>query len=346
MSVFWAWLSLSTCTAHVIQNVLGSVGSSISAPETKAIPFPLIIWHGLGDKYVAPRFVKKIVLIELYSSYEAEGIRSVGALAEDANPGTFVYYIRLDDDASADRTATFLGNLTVQIEKVCADLASHPILSKAPAINGLGFSQGGQFLRAYVERCNFPRVANLVTFGSQHNGISDFQGCADSDWLCRSWDGFLKRNTWSHFVQSRLVPAQYYRKPDDLKSYLKSSNFLADINNERKVKNITYKENMMKLEKFVMYMFKDDKTVVPKQSAWFDELDSATGAVIRLQDRKIYQEDWIGLRWLDKRNRLEFLVTPGEHMQLTSEVLVEAFQKYFSPRSKSEFSEDSVRNTE
>lgn len=267
------------------------------------------------------------------NSYEAEGIRSVGDLANETNPGTFVYYVRLDDDASADRTATFWGNLTIQIEKVCADLASHPILSTARAINGLGFSQGGQFLRAYVQRCNVPPVANLVTFGSQHNGISDFQACGDNDWLCRTWDGLLKRNTWSDFVQSKLVPAQYYRNPDDLENYLKSSNFLADINNERRVKNSTYKKNLKNLESFVMYMFKDDKTVVPKQSAWFGELDSATGAEVKLQDRVIYQEDWIGLRWLDERNRLKFPIIPGEHMQLDSEVLVDVFKKYFSPSS-------------
>ena len=265
------------------------------------------------------------------TSYEAEGLHSVGDLAEEVNPGTFVYYVHLDDDASADRTATFWGNLTIQVEKVCADLASHPILSKAHAINGLGFSQGGQFLRAYVERCNVPPVANLVTFGSQHNGISDFQACARNDWLCQTWDGLLKRNTWSDFVQSKLVPAQYYRNTDDLENYLKSSNFLADINNERSKKNSTYKKNIMKLERFAMYMFKDDKTVVPKQSAWFGELDSKSGAVVKLQDRKIYEEDWIGLRWLDERKRLELLSTPGEHMQLDTEVLVEAFQKYFSP---------------
>lgn len=272
--------------------------------------------------------------MKLHTSYEAEGLRSVGDLASEINPGTFVYYVHLDDDASADRTATFWGNLTVQIEKVCADLASHPILSQAPAINGLGFSQGGQFLRAYVERCNVPPVANLVTFGSQHNGISDFQECAHNDWLCQTWDGLLKRNTWSNFVQSKLVPAQYYRNSNDLKNYLKSSNFLADINNERREKNSTYKKNLMRLERFVMYMFKDDKTVVPKQSAWFSELNSTTGAVIKLQDRKLYQEDWIGLRWLDGRNRLEFLTTPGEHMQLDTEILAKVFQKYFSPDSK------------
>lgn len=281
-------------------------------------------------------------IIETWYSYEAEGIRSVGDLANETNPGTFVYYIRLDEDASADRTATFLGNLTVQIEKVCADLASHPVLSKASAVNALGFSQGGQFLRAYVERCNFPPVANLVTFGSQHNGISDFYSCADNDWLCRSWDGFLRRNTWSTFVQSNLVPAQYYRNTGALKKYLEDSNFLADINNERTSKNSTYKENMMKLEKFAMYMFKDDKTVVPKQSAWFGELNSTSGDITNLQNRTIYQEDWIGLRWLDERNRLEFPITPGEHMELDAEDLVEAFRKYFGSKSTRKLEKNSL----
>ena len=143
-------------------------------------------------------------------------------------------------------------------------------------------------------------------------------------------------------MQSRLVPAQYYRNSDDLKNYLKSSNFLADINNERDLKNGTYKKNLMKLEKFAMYMFEDDQTVVPKQSAWFGELDNATGAIIKVRDRKIYQEDWIGLRWLGERNRLDFLTTPGEHMQLDSEDLVEAFQKYFSPRSRSSSARDGL----
>ena len=51
----------------------------------------------------------------------------------------------------------------------------------------MGFSQGGQFLRylvlldflkgkaddirGFVERCNKPPVRNLITWGSQHNGI-------------------------------------------------------------------------------------------------------------------------------------------------------------------------------
>src|ERR1700712_2442491 len=239
--------------ATIINSALLPISRSDNKDDDDT-PLPLIIWHGLGDNYAA------------------EGLATVAKLAEDTNPGTLVYIIRIDDDASADRSATFFGNLTEQIEKVCADLAAHPILSTAPAVDALGFSQGGQFLRGYIERCNSPPVRSLVTFGSQHNGISEFQTCGATDWLCKGAQGLLRSNTWSTFVQNRLVPAQYFRDPNQYDDYLLYSNFLADINNERLLKNKTYKENLEKLERFVMYIFNDDETVIPKLSGWFAEV--------------------------------------------------------------------------
>ena len=280
----------------------------------------------------------------IISSYQAEGLQSIGELLNDTIGNTTIYYIRLDEDPSADRTATFWGNVTLQVQKVCEDLASHPILSRTPAVNALGFSQGGQFLRAYIERCNSPKVENLVTFGSQHNGISEFQDCAANDWLCHSWRGVLKGNAWGSFSQSKLVPAQYYRDPEDLDNYLEYSNFLADINNERKVKNHTYKENMMKLGKFAMFMFADDTTVVPKESAFFSEVNTTSEAVKKLQDRDIYQEDWIGLRFLDEKKRLDFKTAEGGHMQLSDNILIDTFNQYFKSRDSSGLDESGAGN--
>jgi palmitoyl-protein thioesterase len=288
-------------------------------------PLPLIVWHGLGDKY------------------DAEGLTEVAAIAEDVNPGTFTYIIRLDDDSSADRSATFFGNLTLQIEKVCADLAAHPILSTAPAVDALGFSQGGQFLRGYIERCNFPPVRSLVTFGSQHNGISEFQQCGETDWICRGARGLLRGSTWSSVVQSRLVPAQYFRDPNQLDSYLEYSNFLADINNERALKNQTYKENLEKLERFVMYVFEDDETVVPKESGWFAEVNGTD--VTELRERALYTEDWLGLKTLDQKGALKFETTPGGHMSLSTKLLEKVFENYFGPLAKS-FGDKESKKTE
>ena len=131
-------------------------------------------------------------------------------------------------------------------------------------------------------------------------------------------------------MQSKLVPAQYFRDPENLDKYLENSNFLADINNERSTKNSTYAENLKRLERFVMYMFANDTVSIPKQSAWFGEVN-AEGKVIELKDRDIYCEDWIGLKWLDERRRLEFRIAEGQHMQLSEEVLIDAFTKYFRP---------------
>lgn len=310
-----ALLSL-LATATLVRSLIVPAPRSNALPrddDGNDTPLPLIIWHGLGD------------------NYQADGLAAVAKLADDINPGTLVYLIHIEDDAGADRTATFLGNLTEQIDKVCSDLASHPILSTAPAVDALGFSQGGQFLRGYIERCNFPPVRSLVTMGSQHNGISEFQSCGDGDWLCKGWQGLLRSNTWSSLVQNRVVPAQYFRdpNPDEYARYLESSNFLADVNNERAEKNIKYKNNMEKLEKFVMYIFEDDVTVVPKESGWFAEVNGTE--VTMLRDRDLYKEDWLGLKTLDKKGALEFKSTPGGHMNLLQTLLEDVFTGYYGP---------------
>jgi palmitoyl-protein thioesterase len=288
----------------------------LATKENNDTPLPLIIWHGLGD------------------SFGNDGLKSVATLAEETNPGTFTHIIRLADDANGDGRASFFGNLTEQIDKVCADLSAIKILATAPAVDALGFSQGGVFLRGFIERCNFPPVRSLVTFGSPHNGISEFQACGANDWLCKGAQGLLKSNTWSDYVQSHFVPAQYYRDPAEYENYLESSNFLADVNNERELKDQSYKSNLEKLEKFVMYMFEDDTTVVPKESSWFAEVGE-DGAVQDLRDRVLFKDDWLGLKALDKKGALEFKTTEGEHMSLSDELLTEVFKGYYGPMSRS-----------
>jgi palmitoyl-protein thioesterase len=289
---------------------------------TASPPLPLLIWHGLGDNYAA------------------DGLHSIGDLANETIPGTYVYYIRLDADASSDRTATFLGNVTSQIAQVCTDISTHPVLSRAPALNALGFSQGGQFLRGLVERCGESiKVRNLVTFGSQHNGIAKYQICSEGDWLCKGYVGLLKANTWGTWVQGNLVPAQYFKATNEstgepTEEYLRNSNFLADVNNERVRKNGRYKANLARLQNFVMYLFEEDTTVIPKESAWFAYTNASSGEVVPLRQRRIYKEDWIGLRMLDEKGGLHFETTKGGHMELSDEVLKGVCRKWFSPPDK------------
>lgn len=226
--------------------------------------------------------------------------------------------------------------MTEQVAKVCADIAADPILSTAPAIDALGFSQGGQFLRAYVERCNKPPVRSLVTFGSQHNGITEFVECGNTDFVCRATMAMLHGNTWSSFVQSRVVPAQYYRDPSTPEAYakyLESSNFLADINNERPgERSDLYRDNLAQLSNFVMYLFENDTTAIPKESAWFSEVNGTE--VIPLRERALYKEDWLGLKTIDDKGGLHFRAVPGEHMRLRAEDLESVFAEFYGPFNK------------
>ena len=45
---------------------------------------------------------------------------------------------------------------------------------------------------------------------------------------------------------------QYWHDPIHYDQYLEKSQFIADINNERSMKNETYKENLVKLENLVL----------------------------------------------------------------------------------------------
>ncbi|KAK4948564.1 hypothetical protein LTR10_012568 [Elasticomyces elasticus] len=284
-------------------------------------PLPVVIWHGLGD------------------SADNKGLKEVAELIDETHPGTYTYIISAVGSAgSADRQASFFGNVTEQLDYVCHALAEDNILKTAPAIDAIGFSQGGQFMRGYVERCGgwAPKVRSLITFGSQHNGIAEFQKCKSStDWVCQGANALLKSSTvWSDFVQSRLVPAQYYRDTGDYENYLNHSNFLADINNERKVKNATYAKNIAALEKFVMVVFDKDRTVIPKESGWFAEVNLTSDSVTPLKDRPIYKEDWIGLRKLDEKGGLDFLSLAGEHMHFSEKDLKALFGRYFGPAGR------------
>ena len=132
-------------------------------------------------------------------------------------------------------------------------------------------------------------------------------------------------------MQGKLVPAQYFRDPADLESYLQYSNWLADVNNEREIKNATYKENLGKLERFWMYKFSEDEVVLPKESCWFDEVtgDGEDRAVTKLKDRDIYKEDWLGLKSVGERDGLEFRIAEGGHMRITDTLLTEVFEMMY-----------------
>ena len=66
-----------------------------------------------------------------------------------------------------------------------------------------------------------------------------------------------------------ITPAQYWHNPLNNQEFLEGSHYLADINNERQEKNSEYKQNLEKLENFVMAKWLQDTTIIPGASAHF-----------------------------------------------------------------------------
>jgi len=268
-------------------------------------------------------------------------------------PGVYVYSVMVGDSPAADTMHGFLGDVNAQVEAACATLAAEPRL--AAGFNAVGFSQGGQFLRAVVQRCGGPgggggglKVKQLITLGGQHQGVASIPGCeamsgpdgngtvastgggtgggqdkagGPVSLFCKAAEAAIGTAVYSPFVRSSVVQAQYFKDPAHLPSYLAHNPFLPDINNEKAEKNPVYKANLAALERLVLIRFSEDTTVVPRDSSWFGWYASGArgGKIVPLRQQAMYTEDWLGLRALDQRGALIMSDCPGQHMQFSEE---------------------------
>jgi len=295
--------------------VLAVVPSISGAAVRTSTPRPLVIWHGMGDSYASP------------------GMVEFGEQIAEMHPGIFIHSVYVDEDQEQDRRAGFYGSVNDQVDLVAEQIANVTELKNG--FDAIGFSQGGQFLRAYVERYNTPPVHNLITFGSQHMGVSDIPPCRPWDLLCQAARRAARSSVYSHWAQTNIIQAQYYRDPDRMDSYLANNRFLADINNEvPDAHNATYAKNLPTLNKLVLVLFAKDVTVVPKESSWFgshapsDETFPGEKTVIPMRMQELYLHDTIGLKRLDEKDGVVFKTCDGVHMELADDCwrpLVEEF---------------------
>ncbi|XP_058119262.1 palmitoyl-protein thioesterase 1 [Anopheles ziemanni] len=261
---------------------------------------PVVLWHGMGDTCCFPFSlggVKKFLETEL---------------------GVYVKSIEIGNSIVEDFKSGYLIHPNQQVEMVCANLQNDTRLMNG--YNGIGFSQGGQFMRALAQRCSSPRMNNLITLGGQHQGVFGLPNCPSlSSRTCERFRRLLNYAAYTDMMQNFLVQATYWHDPLNEETYKNSSTFLADINNERSM-NKTYIDNLQKLNKFVMVRFNKDSIVQPLDTQWFGFYkpgqDKETES---LRDSHIYHEDRLGLQAMDKRNQIVFLECEGNHLQFTKE---------------------------
>merc|ERR1712131_527172 len=104
-------------------------------------------------------------------------------LLEEHLPGVYVRSLMIGASANDDTLNGFFKPVNDQVDEVCQKISSDPNLKDG--YNAIGFSQGGQFLRAVAQRCPHPPMRNLITVGAQHRGVFGFPKCpGEIDMFC------------------------------------------------------------------------------------------------------------------------------------------------------------------
>jgi palmitoyl-protein thioesterase len=187
--------------------------------------------------------------------------------------------------------------LTEQLQELCETLYSIDELQDG--FHFIGISQGGLLARGYVEQCNLYPVVNLITLVAPHGG---------------EYLKAIKLNFYSDFFQQHFSVAGYWRDPTVLPSYYEKCTYLPilnnEINNSCALKQMT---NILSLTNFVMIWSPLDSVLSPPESGKFSFFDENL-SVIPLEDTDLYNDDVLGLRFLDETNRLHTYETNCSHV--------------------------------
>ncbi|XP_011343245.2 palmitoyl-protein thioesterase 1 [Ooceraea biroi] len=263
-----------------------------------ASPVPVVLWHGMGD-----------------SCCFSFSLGKIKEILESEIPGVYVNSIRIGNDAVEDVENSYLGNINEQVGQVCKQLSQDAMLQNG--YNAIGFSQGAQFLRAVAQRCPHPPMLNLISLGGQHQGVFGLPRCADSSRICNYMRRMLHHGAYLWYIQELVVQASYWHDPLNEDEYRKKNIFLADINNENVI-NMDYKNNLQKLQSFVLVKFENDTMVDPAESEWFGFYKPGQAEEVQeLQQSKLYQEDRLGLRAMELDGKIHYLSLPTDHLQFT-----------------------------
>uniref|UniRef100_A0A8C0DYT9 Palmitoyl-protein thioesterase 1 n=1 Tax=Balaenoptera musculus TaxID=9771 RepID=A0A8C0DYT9_BALMU len=132
--------------------LLGSCTSLALGHLDLPAPLPLVIWHGMGDSCCNPL-----------------STGTIKQMVEKKIPGIYVLSLQIGKILVQDVENSFFLNVNSQVKMVCQILAKDPKLQQG--YNAMGFSQGGQFLRAVAQRCSSPPMINLISVGGQRQGV-------------------------------------------------------------------------------------------------------------------------------------------------------------------------------
>jgi len=227
-------------------------------------------------------------------------------------------------------------DMNEQVSIFAGIVASDPNLKDG--FNLICHSQGGLIGRGFIERYNSPPVYNFITWASPHQGVYGcpvFNALCSDDicpWLDYFMDLLLAGEWMNQEFQQTFSFASYWKDPFEYDLYVESNMFLADINNEKLIKNETYKKNMLTLNSILLVYSEEDDIVIPDLSPWFYFFANGTDFILTpFNESATYENDFIGLRTLYQQEKMEFVGVPCGHNEIPSESCKPYYDEYTRP---------------
>ncbi|CAF2745246.1 unnamed protein product [Rotaria sp. Silwood2] len=233
----------------------------------------------------------------------AADMNELGSWLTASFPGIYVVSIEIGNGFDD----SFLLPMNKQVELFCATVLADEHLHQG--FNMLGVSQGSLIVRGAVERCSLS-VYNLITLVGAHQGVF---GDPALKLLPRQFWELISKYAYEESVQNVISIAGFWRDPFQLEKYTSRSHFLPDINNERQVRNETYRINMLKLNAFVMTYSDIDETITPPQSGWFLGYAPQSLETETWNQSRQFTEDLIGMRTLREQGKLHMFICHTRH---------------------------------
>lgn len=217
------------------------------------------------------------------------------------HPGTVVYNAdRFEGWSSLENAWHQVLEFNGDLQKICGKHPDGVIL--------LGYSQGGLLARAVLQTYPDHCVKKFISLSSPQAGQYG------TDFLHLIFPSLVAKTAYQLFytyVGQHTSVGNYWNDPHHQDLFEQFSIFLPYINNDLPSTNSTlFRDSMLRLEQLILIGGPDDGVITPWESSHFGYYNG-TDDVIPCKQRKIYLEDRIGLRTLDRDGRLKLITVPG-----------------------------------
>ncbi|KAL0221222.1 hypothetical protein RCL1_001076 [Eukaryota sp. TZLM3-RCL] len=240
---------------------------------------PIVTLHGIGDDLTA-----------------VDGI--VSMIRNHYNSSVYVHNAEIGNGF----WNSFNLGMWKQVDLLHQALSSDPLLKDG--FHALAHSQGTLIMRGYIEKYNDPPVITFSALTGPQNGQS---GVPRSGILNKLISSMIEKLMYTEYIQNSFSFAQYWKDSFRTDLYLQHSKYLVELNNEVTF-NPMYRENILKLKKYISLWSPADEVIIPPSSGMFNCFapNSRTN-ITHHSETELFKKDLIGLRTLKEDGRLVFV---------------------------------------